>query len=1024
MIPVLIGIIHAFAGASAPNHKEVSVAAAKGRRGWLSEARDRFVASDPGLTRLQTAAFAAIAMATTLGIEFLFAKLRGASTQDTTVGMLLGAVLGMMGSMALGGTGVLPKVRTAVFFPVALGLGMLLGAVVAGTPDLMLGVFVVVMFAAVFVRRFGPAFFFYGFMLWMGYFFAAFLHATVAMLPIMLASIAIATVWVLLLSCTVLRTNPRRTLNRTVRAFGARARAVARICAEVTELDPAASRQVERWRRRLQAHQNRLAETALMVEGWSAEQAALPDGWSASALRRHIVNVQLAIGELGSAVAELVGADAETLRRSAHTAELIARRDYQAAEAAARALLEWTDQDEAERLAGWWAARHLAAAVITYVGAARDFYDVIAGEDGEVFEPAVTLVMGGILPGSAVSAGTVEPRGGRWNPLTRLDFTSRQAVQVAVAGGLAILLGRELSTTRYYWAVIAAFIAFTGTATRSETFIKAVNRVLGTLVGLVAGIGLAHLTAGHTTWVLVVIVASMFCGFYLVRVSYAYMIFFITIMVSQLYSVLHEFSSDLLVLRLEETAIGAAIGILVALLLTPLSTRDTVGSAQASFLGDLAELLRAAAGALDGAHGHDLDAVARGLDDRLRQLQLVAGPLTRALLWGNDPQHARRRLTLFATCAHYSRALVAAVRRSSVPAGGLANASLALADTATALAEVLGPPGGRPAVAGEALQAHLADADVALFSRSPQTRPRHAAHRPLIHLHQLLTEVAAIAPEQAGVERYRLATITGRVRSTSGIATQGASLTLIDPSGRQVGRADTNDDGRYRLVPPSPGTYLLVAVAPAHGATATQVIVAGKPVLLDITLTGVASLTGTVIGGPASVTLVDAAGEVSAVTQTDPDGGFSFAKISPGTYNLAITADDHCPVVRAVTLAEDESAREDVELRRLAELAGAAYTDCDGRPVADARITLIDQDGHVVAETDTDDTGRYRLAELAAGEYTVVAEGFPAVTEPVRIRHGQPVTLDVELRHPPRESHTHAPESHAQEAEFHTRGRD
>jgi uncharacterized surface anchored protein len=189
-------------------------------------------------------------------------------------------------------------------------------------------------------------------------------------------------------------------------------------------------------------------------------------------------------------------------------------------------------------------------------------------------------------------------------------------------------------------------------------------------------------------------------------------------------------------------------------------------------------------------------------------------------------------------------------------------------------------------------------------------------------------------------------------------------------------------------------------------------------------LTGVASLTGTVIGGPASVTLVDAAGEVSAVTQTDPDGGFSFAKISPGTYNLAITADGHCPVVRAVTLAEDESAREDVELRRLAELAGAAYTDCDGRPVADARITLIDQDGHVVAETDTDDTGRYRLAELAAGEYTVVAEGFPAVTEPVRIRHGQPVTLDVELRHPPRESHTHAPESHAQEAEFHTRGRD
>src|SRR5262249_50410995 len=147
---------------------------------------------------------------------------------------------------------------------------------------------------------------------------------------------------------------------------------------------------------------------------------------------------------------------------------------------------------------------------------------------GPAFEPAVSLAPGGMLPGSPAVASTVTPRGRQWNPLTRLDFTSRQAVQVAVAGGLAIVLGRVLSPERYYWAVLAAFVAFAGTATRSETFLKAVNRVLGTLVGLGAAIGLAHLTAGHTWWVLVTIVASLFCGFYLVNVSYAYMIFFIT----------------------------------------------------------------------------------------------------------------------------------------------------------------------------------------------------------------------------------------------------------------------------------------------------------------------------------------------------------------------------------------------------------------------------------------------------------------------------------------------------------------
>ena len=81
-----------------------------------------------------------------------------------------------------------------------------------------------------------------------------------------------------------------------------------------------------------------------------------------------------------------------------------------------------------------------------------------------------------------------------------MDMTTRQAVQVASPARWPSSLGRELSATRYYWAVIAAFIMFTGTATRSETFVKGLNRMLGTLFGLVASIWLADLTAGSTAW--------------------------------------------------------------------------------------------------------------------------------------------------------------------------------------------------------------------------------------------------------------------------------------------------------------------------------------------------------------------------------------------------------------------------------------------------------------------------------------------------------------------------------------------
>jgi len=154
---------------------------------------------------------------------------------------------------------------------------------------------------------------------------------------------------------------------------------------------------------------------------------------------------------------------------------------------------------------------------------------------------------------------------------------------------MAIVAGSALDSQRYYWAVIAAFVAFTGTTTVAETTRKATSRLAGTLIGLGFSIVLAEATAGHTTLALVVILVSLFLGFYLQRLSYGAMIFFITIMIGQLYSLLNEFSSGLLVLRLQETAIGAAIGIAVSLLLLPTGTRATARTARAALLQDLGD---------------------------------------------------------------------------------------------------------------------------------------------------------------------------------------------------------------------------------------------------------------------------------------------------------------------------------------------------------------------------------------------------------------------------------------------------
>ena len=708
-------------------------------RDRAAETRDRLAASDPGLGRLRMALSAVVAMGTALAVEALVARLLGADPKSTLVSMLLGAVVAMMGAHALVGPEVWAKVKNAAFFPVAVGAGMVLGTLTASHATLRVIGFVVVMFVAVFVRRFGLPWFFYGFMGWMGYFFASFLRATPGMLPGLLVAVVVATAWVLLLSVTVFRTNPRRTLYSTLGAFFARGRSVARACADLLDVPAGNAPRRARALRALSARHAGLTEAALLAEAWSEDPRALPEGWSGPALRRRLIETQQAVDRLAWSAAALP-ADGPLRVEARRVVDHVARRRDRAAVAAADRLDLLSHDVEETGGDGWWPARHLAFG-------ARELLDLDArADDPPELDPAeeefgaTTQLVFGNLPGAPAVARDVVARGAAWNPLTRLDLSTRQAVQVALAGALAILLGTLLSPTRYYWAVIAAFVTFTGTATRSETFLKAFNRVLGTLAGLGAALLLAPVTAGHTGWVLTTILVSMFLGFYLLRISYAYMIFFVTIMLGQLYTVLGTFSDSLLALRLEETAVGAAAGVAVALLIAPLSTRDTVRSARDELLTALGELLEGVASYVEGGRV-DLDALTRALDDRVRRLQLVARPLTRPLVLGNHSPRTRHRLGLYVAGVSQARALTVALQRRPVgdPAT-TATAARALAEAATRIADAT--PGG----AAPDAQEPLVRGDVALFGEPSGGRSADPVLRQLHHLNATLGELAETGP--------------------------------------------------------------------------------------------------------------------------------------------------------------------------------------------------------------------------------------------------------------------------------------
>ena len=178
---------------------------------------------------------------------------------------------------------------------------------------------------------------------------------------------------------------------------------------------------------------------------------------------------------------------------------------------------------------------------------------------------------------------------------------SRTAIQVGVAIGAATALGDLLSGQRFYWAAIGAFVVFQGTSNTEDQIGKALSRIVGTVVGIVVGSRLVDLIGPHeAAWMIVIILASVLLGLYLQRADYAFLVIGITVMVSQLYSELRDFSTSLLVQRLEETAVGAGVAAVVVLAVLPLHASQVARVALRGYLAAMASLLLRAYAALGG----------------------------------------------------------------------------------------------------------------------------------------------------------------------------------------------------------------------------------------------------------------------------------------------------------------------------------------------------------------------------------------------------------------------------------------
>ena len=231
-----------------------------------------------------------------------------------------------------------------------------------------------------------------------------------------------------------------------------------------------------------------------------------------------------------------------------------------------------------------------------------------------------------------------------------------------------------------------------------------------------------------------------------------------------------------------------------------------------------------------------------------------------------------------------------------------------------------------------------------------------------------------------------------------------AILTATELDGRQVARAESSGDGCYDLGPLERGSYVLIVRCPGYRPYAEVIELGdGLPRRTRIELSSDSGLAGVVRrkdGDPvaaATVTLKDDHGVVMTA-RTGPDGDYRVTGVRPGAYTMLVTARVCRPVELAVDVPERGLSRQDVELIGGAHVQGTVRVDHGRKVLPGTRILLLDDNGSVLATTDTDDQGRYRFSEVNAGEYTVCATPPSPAVSTVRIDGGLVHELDLELR--------------------------
>ena len=184
------------------------------------------------------------------------------------------------------------------------------------------------------------------------------------------------------------------------------------------------------------------------------------------------------------------------------------------------------------------------------------------------------------------------------------------------------------------------------------------------------------------------------------------------------------------------------------------------------------------------------------------------------------------------------------------------------------------------------------------------------------HQPQAASVVVAEGPARLDIALVGSGGLAGVVRSAGrGTPLSGATVTLMDSRGEVTGTSTSDSDGRYSFAGVGAGTYTLVVSAERMRPVALMLTLPDSDLVdQDLELTSAVVLSGTArtegdrVVPDALITVLDAEGNVAAVTRTDANGRYVVNDLPEGDYT--IVASGYPPATSQISVLGDEAAHD------------------------------------------------------------------------------------------------------------------